>query len=320
MKVLVYVETAGAEVAGVTHELIALARELAPAGSGAVEALVAAKDPAGFAAALPGVDTVVTIADPALADYTQAAHAACLAKAVAERKPDLVLFGYTSCGVDLAPVLAIQADMPLASYCTRLSAENGGFAAECQIYGGKFLARTTLAPPAVVAVTPGSYRERDFGAANAASVALAAPEGLASLPLGFVGATPLDPDALDITQVDKLVSIGRGIGEQDNIEEARELADLIGGALVGSRPIVDLGWLPKERQVGKSGRKVKPKLYLAMGISGAPEHLEGMSASDLIIAVNSDAKAPIFQVAHYGAAADCLDVIASLKKAIEARA
>ncbi|MGC4025200.1 MAG: electron transfer flavoprotein subunit alpha/FixB family protein [Mesorhizobium sp.] len=319
MKILVYVETAGAEIAGVTHELIALARELA-GGSGEVEALVAAQEPAAYADALRGVDTVITIAHPALASYTQTSQSACIRKAVAERKPEVILFGYTSCGVDLAPFLAIQADMPLASYCTQLSANGGTLTAECQIYGGKFTARTSLACPAVVAVTPGSYREGDFAAKAAKVVALDPPAELGDTALTFHSATPLDPNALDITQIDKLVSVGRGIGDQDNIKEAEELAGLIGGALVGSRPIVDLGWLPKERQVGKSGRKVKPKLYLALGISGAPEHLEGMSASDLIIAVNSDAKAPIFQIAHYGATVDCLEVLESLKKAVGARA
>lgn len=319
MKILVYVETAGAEVAGVTHELITLARELA-GGSGEVEALVAAQDPAGYTNALAGVDTVLTVAHPALASYTQTSQSACLKKAVTERKPDLVLLGYTSCGVDLAPFLAVQVDLPLASYCTKLSADGAKLTAECQIYGGKFTARTSLASPAVIAVTPGSYREGEFGAVTANVVALDPPAELGDTALTFHSATPLDPNAIDITQIDKLVSVGRGIGEQDNIEEAGELAELIGGALVGSRPIVDLGWLPKERQVGKSGRKVKPKLYLALGISGAPEHLEGMSAADLIIAVNSDARAPIFQVAHYGATADCLEVIESLKKVIGARA
>ena len=113
---------------------------------------------------------------------------------------------------------------------------------------------------------------------------------------------------IDITAQDKLVSIGRGIGSQDNVELAQELAEALGAAVSASRPITDSGWLPKTRQVGKSGATVKPKLYLMLGISGAPEHLEGMKDAELIIAVNTDANAPIFDVAHYGTTCDLFEV------------
>jgi electron transfer flavoprotein alpha subunit len=117
---------------------------------------------------------------------------------------------------------------------------------------------------------------------------------------------------VDITREAVLVSVGRGIGEQDNIELVEALAAAVGGAVSSSRPIADSGWLPRTRQVGKSGLKVKPKVYLALGISGAPEHLEGMRGAELIIAVNTDPRAPIFSVAHYGAVADLLDVVPAL--------
>jgi len=117
---------------------------------------------------------------------------------------------------------------------------------------------------------------------------------------------------VDITRESVLVSVGRGIGEQDNLELVEALAAALGGAVSSSRPIADAGWLPRTRQVGKSGLKVKPKVYIALGISGAPEHLEGMRGAELIIAVNSDARAPIFSVAHYGAVADLLDVVPAL--------
>jgi electron transfer flavoprotein alpha subunit len=113
---------------------------------------------------------------------------------------------------------------------------------------------------------------------------------------------------VDITAQDKLVSIGRGIGGKENIELAQELAEALGAVVSASRPVVDAGWLPRTRQVGKSGLKVKPKLYLMLGISGAPEHLEGMNGAELIIAVNTDKKAPIFNVAHYGATTDLFEV------------
>jgi electron transfer flavoprotein alpha subunit len=119
---------------------------------------------------------------------------------------------------------------------------------------------------------------------------------------------------VDIARESILVSVGRGIGEQENLELVEVLATALGGVVSSSRPIADAGWLPRTRQVGKSGQRVKPRLYLALGISGAPEHLEGMRGADLIMAVNTDPRAPIFGVAHYGAVADVLDVIPALTK------
>jgi electron transfer flavoprotein alpha subunit len=122
---------------------------------------------------------------------------------------------------------------------------------------------------------------------------------------------------VDITKQDILVSVGRGIQSADNLELVEELARALGGALASSRPIVDNHWLPKSRQVGKSGSTVKPKLYFAVGISGAPEHLEGMRDAGLIIAINTDPKAPIFNVAHYGITADLFDVVPALTEKIK---
>ena len=122
---------------------------------------------------------------------------------------------------------------------------------------------------------------------------------------------------LDITQQEILVAVGRGIQQKENLEVAEELAQALGGALCASRPVIDQGWLPATRQVGKSGMTVKPRCFLALGISGAPEHVEGMKDSDLIVAVNTDPKAPIFDVAHYGVVADVLDLAPALTKALK---
>lgn len=122
---------------------------------------------------------------------------------------------------------------------------------------------------------------------------------------------------VDITAQDKLVAIGRGIGSEDDIEVAQELADALDAAVAASRPLIDAGWLAKTRQVGKSGLSVKPKLYLALGISGAPEHVEGMASAELIIAVNTDPNAPIFKVAHYGATCDLFDVVEGLLEKLD---
>jgi electron transfer flavoprotein alpha subunit len=130
----------------------------------------------------------------------------------------------------------------------------------------------------------------------------------------------IEPEAgdVDITQKDVLVAVGRGIGGQENLELAEELAAALDGAVCGSRPVIDQGWLPLSRQVGKSGLSVKPKLYIAAGISGAPEHVEGIKGSELIIAINSDARAPIFNVAHYGIVGDALDLLPALTEQVRA--
>jgi electron transfer flavoprotein alpha subunit len=119
-------------------------------------------------------------------------------------------------------------------------------------------------------------------------------------------------DDVDITAADLLVSAGRGVGSKDDLEILQELADALGAPLSASRPVIDAGWLPKSRQVGKSGLKVKPKAYLSFGISGAPEHLEGMRGAELIIACNTDEKAPIFDVANYGTTVDLFDLVPAI--------
>jgi electron transfer flavoprotein alpha subunit len=131
----------------------------------------------------------------------------------------------------------------------------------------------------------------------------------------------IEPEAgdVDITQQDVLVSVGRGMQSQDNLQVARDLAKELGGAVCGSRPVIDQGWLPMSCQVGKSGATVKPKLYIAAGISGAPEHVEGMKGAELIIAINTDPGAPIFGVAHFGIEEDATDVLPALLEAVRAR-
>ena len=319
MRVLVYVEHAEGRLAGATPELLSLARELADAKSGEVDALVIASDPNPLMDALSGVDSVVVAKHDSFSAYAQPQHSAILAAVVQQRQPEIILFGYTANGLDLAPYLAATTGSLLASFCTRLEWQGEGLKADCQIYGGKLSASLQLSLPAIVSVTPGSYRERALPAKSATRIDIALPAGLETGPVRVLSQSAVDPSAVDITKAAKLVCVGRGIGEKGNIEQAASLATALGAEIGASRPIVDLGWLPKERQVGKSGRKVKPKLYLSLGVSGAPEHFEGMGASDLIIAINTDARAPIFGFAHYGATVDCLDLASALERALAGR-
>ena len=193
--------------------------------------------------------------------------------------------------------------------------------ARSQLYGGKIIATTRTESPAVFAVVGGSFPEapgRSGG--KGAQETMDPPGSLSSLHSRFVGATAPGGEGVDITKAERLVSVGRGIGGPENIELAEELAKALGAEIGASRPVCDSGWLPKTRQVGKSGMSVKPKLYFAVGISGAPEHLEGMRDSELIVAVNSDANAPIFKVAHFGTTCDLFDLLPALTERLKARA
>jgi len=224
---------------------------------------------------------------------------------VREKSPRLVMFGWTAAGMDLAAWLSARMGVPCATAVKEIGADG---TMSCQAYGGKLIAE--VAPEggmAIAACLAGSF-DVEAGRGSTAATTMASPVDLSGLKVKFVEAIKPAAGDVDITAQAKLVSIGRGIGGKENVELAEELAEKLGAVVSASRPVVDAGWLPRTRQVGKSGLKVKPKLYLMLGISGAPEHLEGMKDAELIIAVNTDKKAPIFNVAHYGATNDLFEV------------
>jgi electron transfer flavoprotein alpha subunit len=317
--VLVYVEASDGKVAPVTYELLGAARTLAAGLGGQVEALLAGGGE--LASELGGADTVIHVDHPSLSPYVPEAHVAVLAEAVRLRNPQVVLVGNTTIGIDLAAGAAAATGRPLVSYCVGLEVDGGAVIARSQLYGGKIIATTRTESPAVFAVVGGSFPEapgRSGG--KGAQETMDPPGSLSSLHSRFVGATAPGGEGVDITKAERLVSVGRGIGGPENIELAEELAKALGAEIGASRPVCDSGWLPKTRQVGKSGMSVKPKLYFAVGISGAPEHLEGMRDSELIVAVNSDANAPIFKVAHFGTTCDLFDLLPALTARLKARA
>ncbi len=317
--VWVHVEHLNGKVAGHTYELLGKGREIADALSGRLTAVLIGGGIQPLAETL-AADGVLCVDDAGLADATPGSHAAVV-KALAEKEgPHALLLGATSMGMDLACLLAAALERPLMVNCVNLQVGDGRLVATCQMCGGKLLCEAEADGPAVVTVVPGSF-PAEAGVAKGAPPIEAVP-----LPadLGAVGTRAVrmiepEPGDVDITKSSVLVAVGRGIQRQDNIPLAEELAGILGGTVCASRPVVDQGWLPLPRQVGKSGMIVKPKLYLALGISGAPEHTEGMKDSDLIIAVNSDAKAPIFDVADYGVVIDMYDLIPALTQALQAR-
>lgn len=310
--VFVLAEHAGGVLADSAYELTGKAKELASGFGGRTVALVlGTADASGIAA-----DVVLQVGDAALDAYTGPAHLEALAAVVSEHDPKLLLVPNTTVGMDLGATLAARTGRPIAAYAVDIAAEGDEVVVTSQVYGGKLLAEATLeGGRGICSVIAGSFpADAGRGAPGSTeSVAAAA----ASTAVTFLAMIEPDGSDVDITAADVLISVGRGIGTEDNLELAQEFADAIGAPLAASRPITDNGWLPKTRQVGKSGLKVKPKAYLCFGISGAPEHLEGMRDAELIIACNTDEKAPIFDVAQYGTTVDLFDLLPELTERVE---
>jgi electron transfer flavoprotein alpha subunit len=298
--VLVYVDPA------VNDRLLAFARPLAEVAGGDLVALVAGGDPA--AAGLEAADVVLAVSHPALSPYLPEAHQAVLAAAIQARTPDLVLVENTTHGYDVAAAAAAAAGLPFVGFCVDLSLEDGAGRSVSEIYGGQLQATARTSLPAVFAVNSAALHEQPQGAGRGERVELPPPAELDSVRTTFI--EPVEPpdEGVDLSAAELIVCVGRGIGGAENIEIAEELASALGAELGASRPVVDSGWLPKVRQIGKSGAQVRPKLYLGLGVSGAPEHIEGMQGAELIVAVNTDPGAAIFNVAHYGVVADLFDV------------
>jgi electron transfer flavoprotein alpha subunit len=296
-----------------TFEILGRARELAGQAGGQAVALLLAADAGPLAGQLGGT-SIVAIEDPGLAEFSPSVYQGALAPIVEEREPLLLLAPNSGVGMDVAGGLSGALGLPLAAFATSIELDGGAPVVTCQLYAGKIEARVRFRDGrGICTVVAGAYPAsagRVAGSPQVETVSMAA----ADRRVRFRRLIRPEAGDVDITREGILVSVGRGIGEQDNIGLVEELAAALGGAVSSSRPIADAGWLPRTRQVGKSGLRVKPKLYLALGISGAPEHLEGMRDAELIVAVNTDPRAPIFGVAHFGAVADILEVVPALTK------
>lgn len=315
--VMVLAGRTGKDLTDTTFEMIGAARQLANAWGGQVEvALFGTADPA---AELGAADTVVSIDHPALSDYVPEAYEVALRHVLEERSPRLLLLPNDTVGLDLGSSLSVDWRAPQAAYVVGLEADGDLAVATCQILGGKILAEVELpGDRGICTVVSGSFPAAAGRADGEPTVVtLDPPAGLDSPRTSLQQLIEPEGGDVDITTATMLVSVGRGIGSKDDLDTVQEFADALGVPLSASRPVIDSGWLPKSRQVGKSGLKVKPKAYLMFGISGAPEHLEGMREAELIIACNTDANAPIFDVAHYGTTCDLFDLAPALVEKLE---
>jgi electron transfer flavoprotein alpha subunit len=308
MSVLVVAEHLRGQVRDVTFELIAAGREL----GGPLAVAVIGADPGALNVNRAGVDDVVHV-QVEQAEFENDVYQHALEALIAERRPRVILLGFTVNSLGYGPAVATKLGLGFASDVFAVRPDGGSLVATRAFYGSKvhaelefpgekpvmLLLRPTVWPPAEgggspriselrVTIAPSRARHKEFVEQPRADV--------------------------DIGEADFLLAIGRGIGDKDNIPTFERLAEKMGATLAVSRPLVDAGWMPNSRQVGQSGKTVKPKVYLAMGISGAVQHLAGMKASGTIIAVNTDPEAAIFSTAHYGAVADLFEVAEELGK------
>ncbi len=317
---LVLAEQIRGQVREASLDALAAAVELKEAVGGPVAAVLVGGQPDAFVPALsvPGADEVILVSggtdafDPGLA-------ARALEILIRERAPRLTLIGNTVNAPGVGAAVAARLGLGFASDVVEVRATGEGLAARREILGGKV--QVDLDFPAasgvLVVLRPGERRGPAVGGADVPTVTrvdLGSEPGPArSRHLGYEDAPAT---AVDLSRAPFVLTIGRGIGERDNVALFEELAAKAGAVLCSSRPLVDAGWMPRDRQVGQSGATVKPAVYLAFGVSGANEHLAGMKASGTIVAVNTDPRARIFGAAHFGAVADACAVAEELLKAL----
>ena len=315
--IFVVVEHRKGEVRDITFEMLSKADELCKANSHTLTSVVLGeKDEAFLKDIAQKSDKVIVYEDDRLKNFNSDYYKGILGFLILEQKPFLTLIGHTSWGMELAPALSVKTEYPIATDCVDIQVENEALFAIRQIYSGKVFSRVSLkeSDSYILTVRPAAFppdtAEDRSGEVEKREIPADLPEPRKQ----FIEFVDAGAGEVDITQADLLVSIGRGVGEEDNIEVIKELADKLGATISCSRPVVDKNWLPNYHQVGTSGKSVKPKVYFALGISGAFQHVAGISGAGTVIAVNKDKKAPIFRVADYGVVEDLFKVVDALKE------
>jgi electron transfer flavoprotein alpha subunit len=309
--VLAVAEHRRGELRDVSYELVTAARELAEAAGGALHVAVVSGPVDDFADSLnrAGVDAIHTVAYGE--DFNHDVHVQAVESLVADLAPAYVLTPNSVSGLDYAPALAQRLDAPLVTDAVGLDVEDD-LVVTRELYGGKTEGTLNVeATPAVVTIRPAEWPAAEgTGDASVEAADVAIDEG--AIRTDVTGYQEVGAGEVDISEADVLVSVGRGIEEEDNLDIVEDLAEALDATISASRPIVDNDWLPKDRQVGQSGKVVTPEVYIAIGISGAVQHVAGMKGSDTIVAINTDPNAPIFDIADYGIQDDLFDVVPAL--------
>lgn len=318
MSILVIVEQREGKLNRVSWETLTAGQAIASATGWPLEAAVAGSGIASIATEVAGkkVGKVYLVEHAKLEPYTPDAFVAALKQLISSKQPKLVLMPHTYQVRDFVPKLATTLGRSAISDVIGFKKEGEKLLFTRQMFQGKFVADVSFAGDAPWFVT---FQNGAFRGDQVEAGAAAAPVETISVEIadGIVRNKPQEvfkeaKQAVDLTQAEIIVAVGRGIKEQKNIEIAKQLAEAMGGELAASRPICDSGWLPMDRQIGSSGQTVAPKLYLALGISGAIQHLVGMKGSRTIIAVNKDSEAPIFEIADYAVVGNLFEVVPPL--------
>ncbi|HEX2715843.1 MAG TPA: electron transfer flavoprotein subunit alpha/FixB family protein [Candidatus Acidoferrales bacterium] len=324
MNVLVITEQREGKWSKASFETLAAAQQIASETQGKLAGVVIGQGVRALADELAGtkLDEVLLVEHELLAAYTPDGFTLALSQVIAQTRPDLVLLPHTYQVRDYAPKLAASLDKGMIADCIGYRNDGGKLVFVRQMFQGRTAADVTFqgAPPWFASFQAGAFRADLVATQTSRKAPVTAvnvelqPEQIRTKPLELFREAK---QAVDLTQAPIIVAIGRGIKAPENIPLAEKLAKLLGGELAASRPICDEGWLPMERQVGSSGQTVAPKLYLALGISGAIQHVVGMKGARTIVAVNKDQRAPIFEVADYGIVGDIFEIIPALADELE---
>jgi electron transfer flavoprotein alpha subunit len=310
MTILVFGEVREHKLKRSSCEAVTAAASIAKQLGGSVIGLLAGHDVRKFADDLGahGASKVIVVDSPALAKHSNTASAKIIAEVARQQQASMVFLSASQMGKDLAPRVAVKLGAGLASDCIALSVQDGQVIALRPVYAGKALAELRVTTPVKVF----TLRPNVFPAVSGTPVP---PVEQATVPVdeadlgAVVTATTVSTGRPDVTEADIVVSGGRGMKGPEHFALVEGLADVLGAAVGASRAVVDAGWRPHEEQVGQTGKTVSPTLYIACGISGAVQHLAGMSSSKCIVAINKDKDAPIFQVADYGIAGDVFEIL-----------
>jgi electron transfer flavoprotein alpha subunit len=324
--VYVFVQQVDGKVAGVSHELLGKGKELAQKMGTQVTAVLLGSGVAGLAGDLAsyGADRIVLVDNPDLKLYSTWPYAYAMCSVIEKYKPAVVLYGATAIGRDLAPRVAARIRTGLTADCTKLDVADDGtknLQMTRPAFGGNIMA-TIICPdyrPQMATVRPGVMQKiKPVAGAKAPVEKLDVVIPESEKDVQILDVVRKESHKMDIQDAKVLVSGGRGMGKPENFKLLEGLAKALGGTVSSSRAAVDAGWVEKDLQVGQTGKTVRPNLYLACGISGAIQHLAGMEESDVILAINKDEGAPIFEVADYGVVGDALKIVPILTEKVKA--
>ena len=319
--IFIFVEQVDHVIHKVSFELIGKGKELAKTLDTQVTAVLLGSETGNLVEELVsfGADAVITVDDPALATYMTEPYTKAMTAVIEQYRPEIVLVGATAIGRDLAPRVSARMHTGLTADCTRLEIqeETNHLMMTRPAFGGNIMA-TILCPehrPQMATVRPGVMQCAEKQTGDASQVEIFAVAGLeAAKNVEIVEIIKKISECVDIADADVLVAGGRGMGSAENFAMLEELAGVLGGTVAASRAAVDAGWQDKSRQVGQTGKTVRPNLYIACGISGAIQHMAGMEESDVIVAINKDETAPIFEIADYGLVGDVAKIVPLLVK------